>query len=330
MVGIVPMTASRALNGTGYVSADVRRRVQEAARKLNYRPNMMARQLRGSRIRAIGVLLPDIANPFFAGLVTGMMPVFHAAKYTGFIAMPGRDADEENAAIRSFIDHRIDGMVVATRGTRVVDATLREIASEGIAVVTIGRPLALPMIDSVSADHFQGAFDATTHLVQCGHRRIAILGASASDQPHLRRYEGYIAALQAAGIKPNPDYEAGAEAGVAFATEHDGHAGLQRLLRLPKPPTAVFARNDYTAIGALHAAHELGLSVPRDLAIAGFDNIPLSSYQMPPLTTVEQPIEEQGRLAAELLIDRIEQNPRRPRQTIQLPCKLIVRKSTAP
>lgn len=328
MVGIVPMTASRALNGTGYVSADVRQRVEEAARKLNYRPNMMARQLRGSRVRAIGVLLPDIANPFFAELVNGMMPVFQASKYTGFIAMPGRDAEEESAAIRTFIDHRIDGFVVATRGTRIVDATLRDIAAQGIAVVTIGRQTALPTIDSITADHFQGAFDATSHLVQCGHRRIGILGACAADRPHLRRYEGYVAALKAAGITPNPDYAVAAAAGAAFSTEQDGHRGLLRLLGLTQPPTAVFARNDYTAIGALHAAHELGLSVPRDIAIAGFDNIPLSSYQMPPLTTVEQPIAEQGRLAAELLLQRIEATPRRPRQAIQLPCKLIVRKST--
>lgn len=328
--GVVPMTVSRALNSTGYVSADVRRRVEEAARELNYRPNMLARQLRGSRLRAIGVLLPDIANPFFAELVNGMLPVFRAAEYTGFIAMPGRDAEEESASIRSFIEHRIDGMVVATRGTRVGDATLKDIAAQGIAVVTIGRPVALPTIDSITADHFQGAFDATSHLIERGHRRIGFIGASAADRPHLRRYEGYVAALNAAGITPDPAYAVGAAAGTAFSTEWDGHFGLRRLLGLPQPPSAVFARNDYTAIGALHAAHELGLSVPRDLAIAGFDNIPLSAYQTPPLTTVEQPIAEQGRIAAELLLERIEKHPRRQRQTVQLPCKLVVRGSTGP
>ncbi len=322
------MTASRALNDSGYVSAGVRRRVQDAANTLQYRPNMVARQLRGSRLRAIGILLPEIANPFFAELVNGMMAVFRASLYTGFIATGGSSEAEQNAAIRSFIDHRVDGMVVATRGTRLGDATLKSISAQGVAVVTIGRPVALPNIDSVAADHFQGAYDATSHLLALGHRRIAFLGASGKEHPRLRRYEGYIAALRNAGLAAPSAYAIAAAAGSAYSTEQDGYSGLIELQQLHTPPTAVFARNDYTAIGALRAAHTLGLSMPSDLAIAGFDNIPIAAYQTPPLTTVEQPIAEQGRIAAELLLKRIESSSRRQRQTVQLPCKLIVREST--
>jgi len=326
--GVVSMTASRALNGSGYVSAEVRERVQEAALALGYRPNMLARQLRGSRLHAIGILLPDIANPFSAELVGGMMPVFRAAGYTGFIATSGRSAEDERAAIRSFLDHRIDGMVVATRGTQLGDETLKGIAAHGLAVVTIGRPVALPTIDCVTADHYQGAYDAVIHLIGMGHRRIGFIGSSAEERPRLRRYEGYLAAHKAAGISVDPAYAVALAAGPAFATEQDGYSGLMQLRRLKKPPTAVFARNDYTAIGALRAAHTLGLKVPADVAIAGFDNIPLAAYQTPPLTTVEQPITEQGRIAAEFLLKRIETSPRGPRQFVQLPCKLIVREST--
>jgi DNA-binding LacI/PurR family transcriptional regulator len=330
MAGVVPMTASRALNRSGYVSAAVRERVATAARALKYRPNMLARQLRGSRLHAIGIMLPDIANPFVAELMKGITPVLRAAGFTGFIATAGRSVEDESAAIQAFVDHRIDGMLVATRGTEIGDEVLKGIAAGGVPVVTIGRPVNVSTIDCVTADHYQGACDAVTHLIALGHRRIGFIGASAEDAARLRRYRGYIAALEAAGIAPDPAYAVGTTIGPAFGTEEDGFHGLLALRKLKHPPTAIFARNDYVAIGALRAAHTLHLRVPQDIAIAGFDNIPIAAYQTPPLTTVEQPIVEQGRIAAELLLKRIETPAVHRRQTVQLPCKLIVRESTDP
>lgn len=327
MAGVVPMTASRALNRSGYVSDDVRERVTAAARALKYRPNMLARQLRGSRLLAVGIMLPDIANPFTAELMKGITPALRAAGYTGFIATAGRSVEDETAAIQAFVDHRIDGMLVATRGTQIGDEVLKDLAAGGVPLVTIGRPVAIPAVDCITADHYQGACDAVTHLIGLGHRRIGFIGASLAEAAQLRRYQGYAAALQAAGIALNSDYIVGTAAGPAFATEEDGFHGLLALQKLKDAPTAIFARNDFTAIGALRAAHTLGLRVPQDLAIAGFDNIPIAAYQTPPLTTVEQPIVDQGRIAADLLLKRIE-SPTRRRHTVQLPCKLIIREST--
>ncbi len=327
MAGVVPMTASRALNRSGYVSADVRERVTAAARALKYRPNMLARQLRGSRLHAVGIMLPDIANPYAAELMKGITPVLRAAGFTGFIATAGQSVEDESAAIQAFVDHRIDGMLVATRGTQMGDEVLKGISANGVPVVTIGRPVAIPAIDCVTADHYQGAFDVVSHLIAMGHRRIGFIGASAADTTHRRRYNGYVAALQAAGITPDPAYAVGTTKGPAFATEEDGFLGLLALRKLAHPATAVFARNDFAAIGALRAAHTLHLRVPQDVAIAGFDNIPIAAYQTPPLTTVDQPIVEQGRIAAQLLLKRIEATNSR-RQTVQLPCKLVVREST--
>jgi DNA-binding LacI/PurR family transcriptional regulator len=327
MAGVVPMTASRALNQSGYVSLAVRERVEAAARTLKYRPNMLARQLRGSRLHAVGIILPDIANPFSAELMRGIKPVLQAAGYTAFIATAG-SSEDERLAIQSFVDHRIDGMLIATLGTEQGDEALKRLAAQGVAVVTIGRPVGIPAIDCVTADHYQGAFDAVKHLTTLGHRRIGFIGASMEDAGHLRRFDGYLAALEDAGIRPNEAYVHGTVAGPAFATEEDGYDGLLALCTLKRPPTAILARNDFAAIGALRAAHTLSLRVPKDIAIAGFDNIPLAAYQTPPLTTVEQPIIEQGRIAAELLFKRIEANGRRPRQLVRLPCKLIVREST--
>ncbi|HEY4356980.1 MAG TPA: LacI family DNA-binding transcriptional regulator [Acidobacteriaceae bacterium] len=328
IAGVAPMTASRALNASGYVSEEVRKRVQQAAETLRYSPNKLARQLRGSRLLAIGILLPDLANPFFAEIVKCMTPPLREAGYTVFVAMAG--SEDEEAATRSFIDHRIDGLVVTTHGTREGNAMLKRIAGQGTPVVIVGRPTPLPNIDTVTSNFYQGAYDAVSHLIGLGHRRVGFLGAASSAAPALRRFEGYTAALQNAGIIPDPSYVVDAAAGLAFSTEEDGFTGLMKLRELPQPPTAVFARNDYTAIGALRAAHTLGLAVPQDLAIAGFDNIPLAAFQTPPLTTVEQPIAELARVAAELLLQRMEDAPRRPRQTVELACRLVVRDSTDP
>ena len=155
----------------------------------------------------------------------------------------------------------------------------------------------IPEMDSVTADHCRGAFDVVNHLISLGHSRIGFIGISPADGLSLRRYQGYAAALEQAGI-PSLLYTVGPPEAPAFATQEDGFEGMTRLAKLKHPPTAVFARNDFAAIGALRAAHKLGLRVPQDIAIAGFDNIPLAAFTTPPLTTVEQPIAQQGSAAA--------------------------------
>jgi DNA-binding LacI/PurR family transcriptional regulator len=329
LAGVVAMTASRALNQSGYVSQSVRKRVLKAAAKLDYRPNMIARQLRSQRLSAIGILLPDIANPFSAELVNGMKQVFDESGYSTFIALSSRSVEQEEASLRAFVDHRVDGLIVATRGTKMGDEVLKNLARQGIPTVTIGRPVKIAGMDFVSADHWQGAFDVVSHLISLGHSRIGFIGISHADRLSLRRYQGYAAALEQAGIPINPAYTVGPPEAPAFATQEDGFEGMTRLANLKRPPTAVFARNDFAAIGALRAAHKLGLRVPREIAIAGFDNIPLAAFTTPPLTTIEQPIAQQGSAAAKFLLDRIEKRYKGPARKLSMPCSLIVRESTA-
>lgn len=330
LAGVVAMTASRAINNSGYVSDDVRKRVLKAARQLGYRPNVLARQLKSHRLNAIGILLPDIANPFSTALVEGVNQVFDEAGYTTFIATTSRSVDREKASLQAFADHRVDGLIVATRGTKIGDAALKRLAQQDIPLVTIGRPVQLACVDSVTADHAQGAYDAVKHLIALGHRRIGFIGIAPADSKTLRRYGGYVAALREAGIEPRPEYTVGPLGAPAFATQEDGYQGMMRLAELKQRPTAVFARNDFTAIGAMRAAHKLGLQVPRDMAIAGFDNIPLTTFTTPPLTTVEQPIVEQGIAAAQFLLERITGDRSSPRRTTCMRCTLIVRESTDP
>lgn len=330
VAGVVAMTASRAINGTGYVSEEVRKRVLKAAHKLNYSPNVLARHLKGNRLNVIGILLPDIANPFCTELVNGAKQVFDEAGYTIFIATTNRSPEQEKAGLQAFCDHRVDGMIVATRGTKIGDAVLKRTAQQKIPMVTIGRPVNLAGVDCVTADHEKGAHDVVKHLLLLGHKRIGFIGISPEDSHTLRRYAGYASALREAGIEPCVEYTVGPPGAPAFSTQDDGFDGMMRLANLRRPPTAVLARNDFTAIGALRAANKLGMSVPDDIAIAGFDNIPLAAFTTPPLTTADQSILEQAVTAARFLIGRISGVRANGRKTACMSCKLIVRESTDP
>jgi len=183
-------------------------------------------------------------------------------------------------------------------------------------------------VDCITADHYKGAFDVTMHLIELGHRVIGFVGIAAEDAPALRRYQGYRAALEKAGLRVGPEYTVGPRHAPSFATQDDGYEGMLLLARMAAPPTAVLARNDSAAIGVLRAAHTLGMKVPQDLSVAGFDNIPLAAFWSPALTTVAQPIREQGRLAARILLDKIEGKPAGERQTRTMECELVVREST--
>jgi DNA-binding LacI/PurR family transcriptional regulator len=326
--GVVAMTASRAINGSGYVSQEVRERVLVVARKLNYRPNMLARSLKGQRLKAVGIMLPDIANPFSAELVEGMKDVLEPEGYTPFIALAGRGVDHEREGLQSFVDHRVDGLLVATLRTDAGDDLLRDLSGQGIPMVTVGREVMGMQMDCVTADHWQGGFDVTMHLIELGHRLIGFVGIAADDALRLRRYQGYLAALNKAGLKIGSEYTVGPVHAPAFATQDDGYDGMMRLAKLDAPPTAVLARNDSAAIGVLRAAHTLGMKAPDDLSVAGFDNIPLAAFWTPALTTVAQPIREQGKLAARILLDKIEGKSTALGETRTMECELVVREST--
>jgi len=327
IAGVVPMTVSRAINRSGYVSDAVRKRVMEAVEKLQYRPNMLARQLKGQRMYAVGVMLPDIANPFGNELVLGIKEVLDASGYTAFITTSGGSVENESAALQSFVDHRIDGLIVATRGTVAGDKALADIAAQQVPIVTVGREVEITGVDCVSVDHYRGAFEAASHLIEMGHKRLGYIGVGHPEDPAPLRFEGYKAALAAAGIPFREEYAVREVDAPAFATEEDGYQGMLLLANRKQRPTAVFARNDFAAIGALRAMHTLGLKVPQDVAIVGFDNIRMSAYTTPPLTTVEQPILEQGRMAARFLVERIEGHAKGKTRNVVMASKLVKRES---
>jgi DNA-binding LacI/PurR family transcriptional regulator len=202
----------------------------------------------------------------------------------------------------------------------------------GIPVVLIGRDFRHPGADLVASDNLKGGYDATKHLIDLGHRSIAFIGVSLTSRQGLRRFQGYLDALRDYGLAVDERLVVGrheAEEQVpGYSTESLGYEAMQRLLALPEPPTAVFARNDFTAMGAMTAIKEAGLRVPEDIAVVGFDDVPLAMHTSPSLTTVRQPTLEQGRIAAEFLLNRIEEDGPVTRQERILDCELMVREST--
>jgi DNA-binding LacI/PurR family transcriptional regulator len=330
--GVATMTVSRVINESGYVSEAARTKVLKVVRELNYHPNGLARSLKRQRTQVVGLLLPDIANPFSAQLVSGIQEMLRARGYSSFITISERSAEREEAGIKALFDHRVDGIIVATRETPSGNELLARLTERKLPMVVVGRNWQHARVDRVTADHKKGAYEATKYLLAAGHRRIAFVGVTQANAKELQRFHGYLGALRDHDLTADEQLIVGPDrvSGPGYSTQEDGYQGMQRLLALAKRPTAVFARNDFTAIGAMCAIHDAGLSVPNDFSVVGFDNVPLAEYSSPPLTTVHQPTEEQGRQAATLLLERIEGDAQRPRREIILPCRLVVRQSTSP
>jgi LacI family transcriptional regulator len=333
--GTTTATVSRALHGTGYVSAARREAVLRAAAELGYVPHASAQLLRSSRSRMLGVIVGDLANPRSASLINSVQSVAVERGYaTLFASVPDSGSQSEQDVLQAFLRQRPEGLVLATLRTSQSDQLLRRLTDAGMRVALVGRALDHAGVDSISADYRRGGDTVTTHLLDLGHRRIAFLGAQLQEADQVGRLRGYLDALRRARIQVRPAWVIGdppGPNGPTYPTFLTGYQGAQRLLRLPLRPTAIVARNDVTAVGALQALKDAGLRVPADISVTGFDNIPLAPAIAPALTTMSHPTEEVGRLAAEFLIARLErpQEPIAPR-TIVLQCNLIVRASTAP
>ncbi|MBC7797041.1 MAG: LacI family DNA-binding transcriptional regulator [Pyrinomonadaceae bacterium] len=331
VAGVAPMTVSRVVNQNGYVSDETREKVLQVVKEMNYRRNGLARNLKRQMTETIGLVLGDISNPYSTEVAHAVRQAAKARGYNVLICISEHSAEEDIAAFETLENHGVDGIIVATRSNESGDDWLQEIVANGVPVVVIGRDFVNDVVDSISADNLRGGFEATQHLIDLGHERIAFIGAYLDDKTKLKRLQGYLKALESHKIEIDERLVTGlkqsSESSSSYSTEKVGYECMKRLLSLPKPPTSVFARNDFTAIGAMSAIKEMNLRIPQDVAIIGFDDIPLAIHTSPPLSTIRQPMKLQGQLAAESLLRRIENNDS-PRQAHVLNCDLIVREST--
>jgi DNA-binding LacI/PurR family transcriptional regulator len=300
--GVSIATVSRVLNGTKAVNADTRARVEAAVDALGYRANALARSLMRGETRLLLVLVPDFANPYFAEIVKGVESVTRENGYGLVIAEASQTLSRDSAALDSLYNRLADGVISLARFADL-KPLLQEIPD--LPWVACSEFVEDSDVPSVSIDHRQAAIDAVQYLINRGHKRIALLSASEDYRWARQRHEGYEFALQRANIPIEPQLVR-----VARGTDYmHGMEAAGTLLAMEQPPTAVFAVSDTLAIGAIKAFRRVGRRVPEDVAVMGFDDIPVAQVFEPALTTIAQPVRELGAAAAELLLKRLAGGP---------------------
>jgi len=317
--GVSTATVSRALSGSARVREPLRSRVLEIARSLSYQPNRAARDLRARSSRAVGVLIPDIENPFFTSVVCGIEDVLKKTDYSMLLANYNEDPAQEARRLEVFRAEGVCGLIFAA--SRVPSPLYAELGKAGMALVAVSRAVHRLRVDQVTVANRDGAHAATAHLIQLGHRRVAIINGPMAFTTARDRQAGYEDALREAGLPIDASLVRHGD------FKHSvGYSATQQLLDLPLPPTAVFAGSNLLTLGALQAIHERHLDIPRQIAIIGFDDMAWAISLRPPLTTVAQPAFEAGRTAANLLIARVRE-PGLPRRQVVLETQLVVRSS---
>ncbi|MBE8989687.1 LacI family DNA-binding transcriptional regulator [Nostoc sp. LEGE 12450] len=300
--GVSHSTVSRALRDNALISPKVREEIKQLAQEMNYVPNAIAQSLQNKRTNTIGVVVTSIADPFFAEVVDGIEQIARPAGLSVLLSASHRDLEQEMAAIDTFHRRRVDGILVAD--SRISKQHIKQLTQIAVPTVLINGQTEdqCEIFHSVAIDDRLGARLATEHLISLGHTAIGYLGVSDRSRSNRQRLEGYQIALAEAGLPQNPDW-------VAISDEYDtrisdvatGQNMLSKLLTAEV--TGIFCYNDMVAVGALLACQELGILVPRNLSLVGFDGIALGSYVTPTLTTVSQPMLEIGGYAMQMLID---------------------------
>jgi len=312
---------SRALHRADLpLSPETRRRVLAAVERLEYRPSAIARGLRLRRTRTLGMLVPDITNPFFPPIIRGAEEAARERGYELVLCNTDDEAEREKASLRVLRERQADGLLIAT--SRMADATLASVRRERFPFVLVNRGSRVAADPAVEVNNSRAAFEIVAHLVGLGHTRIAHIAGPLSTTTGAERAAGYRDALRAHGLSVDATLMAEA---VAYS-EDAGCAAAKRLL--DAAPTAIFAANDLLALGALRAARETGLPVPTDLSLVGINDIPMVNLLDPPLTTARVPQREMGAIAARMLIGLLEREPVVDRHVL-LDTELIVRGSTA-
>jgi LacI family transcriptional regulator len=319
LAGVSVATVSRVLNGSAVVSAPRRGRVQKAAARLNYSPNVAARSLITNQTHTIGVLLPDLFGEFFSEVIRGIDHAAREAQLHLLLSSSHADSEELIAALRA-MRGRIDGLIVMAPDIAAPMALER--ASVDYPLVMIDPGLGARSCDSISISNHEGAYLLVKHLLELGHRRVAMITGPPRNLDAEQRLAGYRRALKEHGGERDPELEVAGDFG-----EPSGYEAAMRLLALQRKPTAVFAANDYMAIGALGALSDAGVRVPQDMALGGFDDIAMSRYLNPPLTTVRVDAYGLGRRAAEWLITHRDGDDSRTPLREVMPTTLVVRGS---
>lgn len=323
--GVSVSTVSRVLNRKAdryRISAKTSERIMRAAKELNYRPNHIARGLRLKRTNTLGVIAPDISNPFFAHIIKQVQKTAYELGYTLVVCNSNEDLDLEVEQINLLYRKRVDGLVAMPVGQNA--ERFQEWIDTGIPLVLLDRGFDDLEVTTVAVDNRKGAFDAVEHLIEYGHRRIAVILGLRNTTTTEHRLDGYLNALRAFEIPIDPNLIVGDD----FRREN-GYIETKLLLAMEDRPTAIFCTGDLITLGALQAIYEEGLEIPDDISLITFDDFDFAPFLRVPLSAVAQPRELMGEMATKMLVDLIN-NPEHEPKRVALKPLLIPRKSVGP
>ena len=325
--GVSITTVSHVVNTTRPVSDKGRDRVELAIRHLGYVPSAVARSLKRNTTRTLGMLIPNSANPYFSEIARIVEDRCFSAGYTLIVCNTDDEPHRQSVYLQVLAERRIDGLIVVSTGDD--DSLQTELRGLKVPTVLVDREINDSSCDLVETAHLNGGLLAVRHLLMLGHRRIACIGGPIGVTSGEQRIEGWRMAHTEASVALERVTSEETLLWRGGFTCQGGYEAMHAILRTEQPPSAIFVCNDLMAIGALRAAHEVGLRVPEDLSIVGFDDIELSSYTSPPLTTVAQPKERLGAMAVDMLLERVSGRRHEIRNVVLQP-EFRVRSSTAP
>ncbi|GAW92364.1 LacI family DNA-binding transcriptional regulator [Calderihabitans maritimus] len=322
--GVSYSTVSRALNNRPEVNEKTRREIQKLAEEMGYRPNAIARGLVTQKTGTLGLVIPDITNPFFPEVARGAEEEADRRGYNVFLCNTAWDLEKEQRYLEALVSKRVDGIILSSASED--SEYVARLARSGPPLILINRVLKQVNTNYVVIDNIRGAYMVVEHLLDLGHRRIAYIGGPEKLEPSRERFEGYRLALAARGVDIDPLL-------VRYGKfkKEDGYRNACVLLEDPAlRPTAIFAANDILALGVIQAARDLGLQVPEQLSVVGFDDIPFVSYGEIRLTTVAQPKYAMGEMAAKILLDEIQNASKQQKKHVVLQPELVIRNSSGP
>ncbi|MFI9595902.1 LacI family DNA-binding transcriptional regulator [Nonomuraea sp. NPDC052265] len=316
--GVSVATVSRVLNENPSVNEETRRRVYDAMSALNYVPNAVARSLRTTATRTIGLIIGDVLNPFFTELARSVEDEARREGFTVVMGNADERADQQDHYVRTLLEQRVDGLLICP--TAEVTPLVQQLAEAGRPVVFLDRTISGLDVPSVRSDGAAAIAELVRHLREQGHRRIALASGPATLSTGRERTAAFAAAMTAEGLEVRPEYVRPGD-----FREGSGRRITAELLDLPEPPEAIFFGDNLMTLGGLEEIQARGLRIPADVAVASFDDVTWFKHTAPPITAIAQPTAEMGRLAVRLVIGRIQSG--QAADSHVLPARLVIRRS---
>ncbi|MEP7285116.1 MAG: LacI family DNA-binding transcriptional regulator [Chloroflexota bacterium] len=318
--GVAPITVSRVINNAGYVSAETRHRVEAAIAELQYIPNKLAQSLRFKKTSTLALVVSDITNPFWTTVTRGVEDAASKYNYSVMLCNTDENRAKQNNYVRLLLERQTDGFLLVPAYSS--PETIEAIQSQGVPLVLLDRRVPDVQVDVVRGDSVGGAYQLIDYLISLGHRRIAMLTGPEHLSSSTERVRGYKQACSTFGVEIDPSL-------IIFGEfrQDSGFDMTQQILEMSARPTAIFAGNNFIAIGVLKALHEAGIHVPDSISVVCFDDLPLMLVIDPFLTVAVQPAYDMGYQATELLLAKINGEQLSDNRDIILPTELIIRQS---